>query len=427
MADPVSVEPLVDPTDAGVAVPPLGHHLLRRLAGALTYRDFRTLWLGAFISTVGTWMQKIAQNYLVFSLTGSVFYLGLDSFLGELPLFLFTLIGGVIADRHSRRHLLIGSQYVQMTTAFTLTTLVYLDVVSVWYILTLSFVAGCAQAFGGPAYQSLIPSLVPKENLPNAVALNSIQFNLARTVGPLLAGLTVAAFGYAACFGINGLSYLVVIVALLSIRVPHVPPAIRHRIVDELRSGLTYVRHEGALFPLTLLAFATTFLALPLLTFLPVFAQEIFHRDLDLYTQMMAFSATGAVLGGLVVAWLGRFKRMGLTLLVVQIGFGMVVVGFASSRILWIDLLLLFLGGAALMIIVSLSLSLVQLVAPNELRGRVMSIYLVAFRGGVPLGSLASASVASVTSAPLVLTVNGILLTLVACYFLVRSHGVREL
>ena len=427
MADPVRAEPLVAPTDAGVAVPPLGHYLLRRLASALTYRDFRTLWLGAFISTVGTWMQKIAQNYLVFSLTGSVFYLGLDSFLGELPIFLFTLIGGVIADRHSRRHLLIGSQYVQMTVAFTLATLVYLDVVSVWYILMLSFVTGCAQAFGGPAYQSLIPSLVPKENLPNAVALNSIQFNLARMVGPLLAGLTVAAFGYTACFGINGLSYLVVIVALLSIRVPHLPPAIRHRIIDELRSGLTYVRHEGALLPLTFLAFATTFLALPLLTFLPVFAQEIFHRDLDLYTQMMAFSATGAVLGGLVIAWLGRFKCMGLTLLLVQIGFGMVVVGFASSRTLWIDFLLLFLGGAALMIIVSLSLSLVQLVVPDELRGRVMSIYLVAFRGGLPLGSLVSASVASVTSAPLVLTVNGILLTLVACYFLVRSHGVREL
>ena len=427
MAEPVRAEPAVTPTDAGVPVPPLGHHLLRRLASALTYRDFRTLWLGAFISTVGTWMQKIAQNYLVLSLTGSVLYLGLDSFLAELPIFLFTLIGGVIADRHSRRHLLIGSQCVQMTTAFALATLVYLDVVSIRYILTLSFVTGCAQAFGGPAYQSLIPSLVPRESLPNAVALNSIQFNLARMVGPLFAGLTVAALGYAACFGINSFSFLVVIVALMSIRVPHLPPATRYRIVDELRSGLRYVRHEGALFPLTILAFATTFLALPLLTFLPVFARQIFHRDLDLYTQMMAFSASGAVVGGLVVAWLGRFKRMGLTLLLVQIGFGMVVVGFASSRILWIDFLLLFLGGAALMIIVSLSLSLVQLVAPNELRGRVMSVYLVALRGGLPLGSLAGASLASRTSVPLVLTINGTLLALAGCYFLVRSHGVREL
>ena len=267
------------------------------------------------------------------------------------------------------------------------------DGVSIWHILTLSFVTGCAQAFGGPAYQSLIPSLVPKENLPNAVALNSIQFNLARMVGPLLAGVTIATLGYAVCFGINGISYLVVILALMSIRVPHLPSTRRQPMLDELRGGLRYVQHEGALLPLTILAFATTFLALPLLTFLPVIAQEVFQRDLDLYSQMMAFSAAGAVVGGLTVAWLGRFKHMGRTLLLVQIGFGLVLVGFASSRSIWIDFGLLFMGGAALMVIFSLSLSLVQLVAPNELRGRVMSIYLVAFRGGMPLGSLASASV----------------------------------
>ena len=427
MAEPLRPEPLVGSTDADVAAPPLGHHLLRRLGSALAYRNFRTLWLGAFISTVGTWMQKSAQSWLVFSLTGSVLYLAFDTFLAELPIFLFTLIGGVIADRHSRRHLVMGSQYVQMATAFTLATLVYLDTLSIGQILALSFVTGCAQAFGGPAYQSLIPSLVPKQDLPNAVALNSIQFNLARMVGPLLGGLTVAALGYAACFGINSLSYLVVVLALMAIRVPDLPRATRQRMLAELGSGLTYVRHEGALLPLTILAFATTFLTLPLLTFLPFFAQEIFQRDLDLYTQMMAFFAAGAVLGGLVVAWLGWFRRMGPTLLLVQIVCGMVIIGFASSRILWLDFLLLFVGGAALMIIFSLSLSLIQLVAPNELRGRVMSIYLVAFRGGSPLGVLLSGSVASATSVPLVLTINGTLLTLVACYFLARSHGVREL
>src|SRR6185312_3232871 len=159
-------------------------------------------------------MQKVAQSWLVFGLTKSSFFLGLDDFLGQLPILLFTLVGGVIADRHDRRRLLLGSQYIQMTTAFALASLVYFGHVRIWHVLALSFVTGLAQAFGGPAYQSLIPSLVHKKDLPNAIALNSIQFNLARVFGPLLSSTTMAAFGAAACFGLNGLSFLVVIVAL---------------------------------------------------------------------------------------------------------------------------------------------------------------------------------------------------------------------
>ena len=178
--------------------------ILRRALAAFTYRDFRVLWFGAFTSTVGTWMQKVAQSWLILELTKSSFYLGLDDFLGQLPILLLTLIGGVIADRHDRRQLLLGSQYVQMATAFTLAALVYWDIVRIWHILALSFITGLAQAFGGPAYQSLMPSLVEKKDLPNAIALNSIQFNLARVFGPLLAGATLAAFGTALCFGLNG-------------------------------------------------------------------------------------------------------------------------------------------------------------------------------------------------------------------------------
>ena len=193
----------------------------RRALAAFTYRDFRVLWFGAFSSTVGTWMQKVAQSWLVFELTKSSFYLGLDDFLGQLPILLLTLIGGVIADRHDRKRLLLGSQCVQMATAFTLAALVYWDRVHIWQILALSFTAGVAQAFGGPAYQSLVPSLVEKKDLPNAIALNSIQFNLARVFGPLLAGITLAVFGTAMCFGLNGLSFLVVIVAILSLPIKH--------------------------------------------------------------------------------------------------------------------------------------------------------------------------------------------------------------
>ncbi|HXW03690.1 MAG TPA: MFS transporter [Vicinamibacterales bacterium] len=406
---------------------PLSSAILQRALAALTYRDFRVLWLGAFTSTVGTWMQKVAQSWLVFELTQSSFYLGLDDFLGQLPILLFTLIGGVIADRHDRRRLLIGSQYVQMTTAFTLAALVYWDRVTVWHILALSFTAGLAQAFGGPAYQSLIPSLVNKKDLPNAIALNSIQFNLARVFGPLFAGVTMAALGAAGCFSLNGLSFLVVIVALMSLTVKHIPSGDRKPMMQELKGGFAYARSEPAIIGLTVLAFMTTFLGLPLLTFLPVFAREIFRGEIGLYSEMMAYSGMGAVVGALVIAWLGRFRHMGLTLLGVQVVFGMLITAFAFSRVFWVSNLLLFASGAALICVFSLTASLVQLIVPDHLRGRVVSIYMVAFRGGAPLGSLASGYVASLVTAPVVLAVNGAFVSLVAIYFLFKSHGVREL
>ena len=373
-------------------------------------------------------MQKVAQSWLVFALTGSTFFLGLDDFLGQLPILLFTVIGGVIADRHDRRRLLIGSQYVQMTSAFVLAALVYWDAVRVWHILTLSFVTGFAQAFGGPAYQSLIPSLIRKEDLPNAIALNSIQFNLARVIGPLLAGATLAAWGTAACFGLNGLSFLVVIVALLSLAVKHVPPSDRRSLRHELRDGLSYVRGQHALMGLTTLAFLVTFLGLPLLTFLPVIAKEVFQQDMAGYSRMMAWSGGGAVSGALVVAWLGKFRHMGRTLLAVQTVFGLLVIAFAASRVLWVSHLLLFACGAALIMVFSLTSSLVQLIVPDRLRGRVMGIYMVAFRGGMPLGSLAAGYAATRLSAPWVLAANGALLVLVAAYFVgIDRRGVRSL
>jgi MFS family permease len=418
------------PPDPHAAAPAssAGIRALRRIGAALGHRDFRLLWVGASVSTIGTWMQRVAQSWLVLTLTGSAFYLGLDQFLGELPILLFTLIGGVIADRHNRRLLLMSSQYVQMGCAFTLMALVYLDVITVWHILAISFVAGVAQAFGGPAYQSLIPDLVPRDHLPNAIALNSIQFNVARVIGPLVAGVTIAVLGAAACFGLNGISFLAVIAALSLLRVEHRPRPGGQSLVKELRGGIGYVRDQRALLVLTVLAFLSTFLGIPLLTFLPVIAQDIFGRGAGEYSRMMAFSGAGAVVGALIVAWLGRYRHMGLTLLLVQGAFGALIVAFALSRVLWVSHALLFGAGAALIVVFSLLTSLVQLIAPNELRGRVMSIYMVAFRGGSPLGSLLSGYVAATFwSVPGVLAVNGILLVLVSAYFLTRGHGLRDL
>jgi MFS family permease len=402
---------------------------LHRIAAALTYRDFRVLWFGAFTSTIGTWMQKVAQNWLVLTISGpsSAFYLGLDSFLGELPILLFTLIGGVVADRRDRRQLLLASQYVQMTAAFTLAALVYFDVVHIWHVLALSIMTGMAQAFGGPAYQSLVPSLVEKEHLPNAIAFNSIQFNLARVVGPLLSGATLAAFGMVACFGLNGLSFLAVIAAILSLHIRHIPSPTTTRMSEQLKGGFTFVRANAGLVGLCVLGFSTTFLGNPLLTFLPVFTRDVFAGDVNEYTYLMAAAGGGAVTGALVVAWLGKFRHMGRTLLMLQFAFGVLVVMFALLRVFWINAVLLFACGACMVMVFAMLSSLVQLNAPNEMRGRVMSIYMVAFRGGMPLGSLAAGWLATSVSAPLVLVANGVLLTGVASWFLLNSHGVREL
>jgi len=401
--------------------------VLRRVAAAFTYRDFRVLWFGAFTSSVGTWMQAVAQSWLVLTLTGSALFLGLDAFLGQLPIMLFTLIGGVVADRRDRRSLLLISQCIQMASAFTLAGLVFADVVRIWHILCLSFMSGCAQAFGGPAYQSLVPSLVQKKDLTNAIALNSIQFNLASVVGPMLAGIALATLGTVACFTLNGLSFLAVIVALLSLRVAHTAPTTSQPMLRELRGGISYVWNELTLSALTILAFATTFLGMSLRTLLPLFAKDVFHGGVREYSQMMVFVGAGAVAGALVVAALGRLKRMGRTALIVEVVYGVLILGFAGSRTVWLSDALLFLAGSALMVVFSSVTSLVQLIVPNEMRGRVMSIYMLAFRGGMPLGALASGYVATLTSAPVALAVNGALLAIIALWFLKKNERIREI
>ncbi|MEI6669977.1 MAG: MFS transporter [Acidobacteriota bacterium] len=405
-----------------MSIPPA----LRRIAAALSYRDFRVMWAGACVSSIGTWMQKVAQSWLVLTLTGSPFYLGLDAFLGELPILLFTLLGGVVADRYNRRAILLISQCVQLSTAFALAALVHWHVMQVWHVLMLSFITGTAQAFGGPAYQSLLPSLVEKHDVPNAIALNSIQFNVARIVGPLLAGVALAVWGSAACFALNGASFLVVIASLLMLRAVQTLPAHTQSMLKEMRRGLGYVRASPLILTLTFLALCTTMLASPVLTLLPVMAQQVFALDAAGYARLMAFSGSGAVVGALGVAWLGRFPRMGTTVLGVQMGLGLVLAAFASSRFLPLSYALLFLGSIGLMMSFSLLMSLVQLAAPDAMRGRVVSIYMMAFRGGMPLGSLAAGYAAYRTSAPITLMVAGLLLSLVATIFLIRGRTVRE-
>jgi predicted MFS family arabinose efflux permease len=407
--------------------------LFGRVFKAFQYRDFRLMWIGACTSSVGTWMQTVAQSWLVYTISNDARFLGLDSFLGQIPIVLFSLLGGVIADRRSRRHILLTSQYIQMTCAFTLATLAFLGVVStahpksVWYILCLSFTVGLAQSFGGPAYSALVPTLVPKDDLPNAIALNSIQFNLARVIGPTLGGLALASVGAGWCFSMNGVSFLAVITTLYMVSVRFVPSRTAEPILESMKQGIRFIRQRPAMEPLIVLAFLMTMFGFPLLVFLPVFAKEVFKQGASTFTLLMVCSGAGAVCGALMVAWLGRQKRQGRNMLISLCLLGVLMIGFALSPFLPVACLMIFLAGAALMSVFSMVSSLVQTITDDAMRGRVMSVYNLAFRGGGPFGGLIVGALIPILTAPVAIAFAGAGMVLLGLYFLLIQRRVAAL
>jgi len=401
------------------AAPPRSR--LSRTFSALQYRDFRLLWFGAFTSTTGTWMQTFAQSWVVLTLTGSALLLGVDGFLATGPMLLFSLFGGVVADRLERRRIMLMSQYLQMSFAIILGLLIYFHQVKVWHIFLLSFLTGSAQSFSGPAYISLLPLLVKREDVPNAIAMNSMQFNLARVIGPVIAGLAFTAFGAAICFGFNALSFVAVIIALLMIRVPQVRSAEeKGSIMEEMREGFRFVTSRPSLKLLTFLAFAGTFLGMPIVTFLPVVAKAIFKMDARGYSWLLTAYGLGSVIGALLVAASGNVPRKGRLALLLQLCFALALVAFAFSRILPVSMLIAFFAGACIVGVISLYSSLVQLTTSDAMRGRVMSIFMLAFRGGMPLGNLVAGFVAQRWSITIALAVNGAVLAAVALIFIAR-------
>lgn len=400
---------------------------IQRTFQAFRYRNFRLLWGGAFTSTTGTWMQMVAQSWVVLELTGSAFYLGLVGFLGQLPVLLFTLVGGAFADRIDRRRLLLTSQYVQMGVALILTALLYLDLIEIWHFLVLVFVTGSAQAFGGPAYQALIPGLVERKDVSNAVALNSIQFNLARIIGPVIAGAAFATLGAVFCFGLNAVSFLAVIAALMVLRTTFVPPKVKESVYAQIKQGFVYIKDQGDLWQLTILGFVSTFCGVPLLTLLPVFARDIFGLDVAGYSNMMALSGAGSITGALLYARYSRMSKQGVFTLWVQVIFALFLALFAISRSLPVSCILLFLTGVCLISLFSSITSLVQLATSEEMRGRMMSIFMLAFRGGMPLGDLFAGFVASRVSPTFALLALSLILVCVAASFLVSNSGVKRL
>jgi MFS family permease len=413
------------PSVAAEAITPPG--FLWRTFRAFRHRDFRLLWAGAFTSTTGTWMQNVAQSWLVLELTGSAFYLGLIGFLADLPILLFSLIGGAVADRADRRKLLLGSQYTQMTTAFILTLLVLGGRVHIWHFLVLVFINGTAQSFGGPAYQALLPGLVRREAVSNAVALNSIQFNLARVIGPLLAGVTLAAWGAAACFALNGVSFIAVIISLYIIRASFIPQKTEETVLEGIRGGFSFVRGRGPLWQLSILGFVSAFCGIPLVTLLPVFARDVFATGATGYTHMVATSGAGMIFGALAYASISHRKGQGRLALRMQVAFAVLLASFATSRNLALSYVALFVSGVCLITLFAAVSSLVQLNVVEEMRGRVMSIFMLAFRGGMPLGNLTIGWAAARLSPASALLICSGVLCLTATAFLAGRSSVREL
>ena len=379
------------------------------------------------MSSIGTWMQIVAQGWLIYRLSHSPRLLALDQFLAGIPIFLFSIIGGVVADRTERRKILLVSQYIQMGSAATLTILVAFGLTHVWPILCLSFVSGFAQAFGGPAYQALIPTLVDRDDMPNAIALNSIQFNLAVTVGPALAGITLAHLGEKWCFGLNALSFLAPVISLSIISARYLPEKSGESMFKSLKQGIHFIWRQGAMVALIILAFAMTFLSMPMRTYIPVFVKDIFHRGPETYGNLLSLMGVGSIVGSLGVASLGNISKKGRFALSMLVLLGAGIAGFSFSKALPVSYAMLLLVGASMMAVFATVTSLVQLSVTNEMRGRVMSVYNFAFRGGMPIGNLVSGWLVPAYTAPVVLGVNGFLLIIVALYFLLMQRRVAAL
>jgi predicted MFS family arabinose efflux permease len=389
------------------------------------------MWIGACASTIGTFVQQFAQSWLVFDLTKNPFYLGLDLSLGQLPIIVFSLFGGVFADRLDRRKMLLASQYIQMVCAFLLAALFFSHVVKVWHILTLSFIVGLGQSFGGPAYSALLPALVPADDLSNAIAMNSIQFNLARMLGPTIGGLAYATLGATWCFTLNGISYIAVIASLFMIQVKFVPAKTQQSVLSSLKEGIGFIRHHEGMSALVVLAFCTTMFGFSITGFLPVMVQNVFHRGPETYTLLLVCSGAGSICGALLVAAIEKLTGKDRLTLLILILLGLTITGFALSKSLPLSCTLLFLSGTAIMASASLMLSLAQLTATDAMRGRVMSVYNLAFRAGVPIGALSLGRIIPVVGISRALSGAGLMLVAVSGSFLLvrrypRSKGQPE-
>jgi predicted MFS family arabinose efflux permease len=394
---------------------------------AFAFRDFRLLWTGAFLSSVGTWTQDVALGWLIHTRFGDPFYLGLRAFAADAPLIAFMLLGGAMADRVDRRLILLTSNVLQMCFAAVLGLLYATDRLGIGAILLLAFLTGLSQSQSAPTYQAVITSLVPPRRIPNAVALNSLQFNLSRTVGPAIAGVLLARAGTGACFAVNAASFLAVIAALWGIRIPaHAEPP-KEGLGRSLGTAFRHVAGDPALRLLTLIAAAGSFLAFPLITYLPVIAGTVLRTGAAGYSMLLSSFGAGAIAGAIATAHRGHVPGRGRTLLLALVVTGAATAAAVLSSHQLIAMGCLLVAGFSMVTAFSTVNSLVQENAPPSLKGRVLGIYGFAFRGGVPLGSLVAGWLVRPFGAPAVMGAYAAALALLAAALLCRRGGVRDM
>ncbi len=406
--------------------PPAAARVLPGFLAAFSFRSFRLLWAGAFLSSIGTWTQDVALSWLIHVRFVDPFYLGLRSFSQEVPLFTFMLVGGAMADRLDRRWILLSSQLFQMAMALLLGLLFAVDRLGMVAIVLIAFATGLVQSQSAPTYQAVITSLVPRERIANAVALNSLQFNLSRALGPVIAGILLAGLGAGACFVANAVSFVGVIAALWTIELPP-PPAAAESLGRSLQAGLRHVFDDRLLRVTTLLSFTASFLAFPLITYLPVIAGDVLKTGAAGYSLLLSSVGLGAIVGAVTTAQRGKAAGRGRLMLLAYALFGAVTTGAVLSRWQWLSMTLLVGSGFFLTTAFSTLNSLVQELAPDALRGRVLSIFGLAFRGGGPVGSLVAGLFVRSFGAPRVMAAYAATLLAVALALRLRGSRVGEL
>ena len=359
-----------------------------QVVSALRHPNFRLFWSGNFLSNIGTWMQNVALGWLVLSLTNSAFWLGVVGFAGSIPFLIFTLFGGVVADRVNKRRLLLVTQSIMMLLAFVMALLTWLKIITVWEVVVLSFLNGMAMAINAPSYQALVPRLVPRDDLTNAIALNSAQFNMSRILGPTLGGYAMAAVGMAGNFFLNGLSFLAVLWALSRIRYPEQEQRDHPSYLTSLRQGFIYLREQPQMLILVWMTAVASFLAIPFLTFIPFFAKMQLHTGESGLGWLLAASGLGAVLGAVTVASLGTLRHRGKVVVIGGLFFFAAIIGFCYSRSFALSQCLALVEGYSAILMISSFNVAIQHLSSDEMRGRVMSIYATCFLGLPPLGAL---------------------------------------
>jgi MFS family permease len=363
---------------------------------ALKHRNFRLFWIGQIISLTGMWMHQAAQGWLVYTLTDSPFFLGLSGTAASAPILLFTLAGGVLVDRYSKRNIMLLSHAVLMFLAFTLAVLVVTGMVAVWHVLLIAFLIGTVHAIEIPTRQAFLIELVGREDLLNAIALNSSAFHAARMVGPAIAGFIMGPLGLSSCFFINSLSFFSIIVALLKMRFApgDIKATQKSGVIKEFKEGITYMLHHSTICVLLISVGIISFFGFPYISFIPVYARDILHTGQKGLGMLMGCAGAGAFSGAVILAIKGNTTRKGVLMALAGITFSTALLIFSLSTTAWLSYAMLFFVGLGAINQIATANSILQLMVPDELRGRVMSAFTTMFLGMAPLGNFSVGSLA---------------------------------